>query len=910
MATKTINTRIQTKIDTEANWAKATNFKPLKGEVIIYDKDASHTEYRYKIGDGKTLVNALPFSKEPIATKDVAGLVKSVKTGETAGRYYNVEVNTDGTMKVNVPWTDNNSHYTTGAYVGAANVKSNAATTNGNTYLKVYDDNTKRAEFKIKGSGATTVTSDASGNITINSTDTNTHQTVTDKNPTLAWGTKAAVATIGSTDIHVTMPANPNSHQSIKTLDTTATTAQATNASEAIAGSGKITLHKVAKTGNYNDLLNKPTIPTIPTNYVTTNTNQTVTGTKTWNAPTDVSDTEVATAVFKTSNGGKIILGKEGPNSGTMIAMDQVAGTRRLNFRASSTPGALVWEQPESDSSLIYDVKGIQFRGVQNVTFANFKNAAALGTDANGALQKVSLAKVATSNKYSDLDGKPTIPDVTGKLDKDTSTAFTLYGTGSIAGDPTRMWPLYRNSSAEITIDTIPTYASTAGGYPALYGRSNQTEDSTKMSVIEDNELPTYKFVKGLLNGDAKLASDNTFTGTNSFNKPMKLDHAGYGMVVGTSITEGPGIVDYTIGALAVNEFDGTPYLFNYKGYCPVVKDGAVPTMDDVINGTYNKEKTAAGMKFYATKDDVQKCVTTSTIELVSYTARVNIETNKVIEIYLDVEGMNPHAWNIITIDPRDAVFGGNEISSSTDFYYNYMGTKTQLTLNSSFVVKSLRSVGYLMQFIIDNSTHKITRSTNIELEKNKNTLFISQARLYFVNDSRNGYQLQLVGPQDLSNYVEKDLINLSSSTSLIKTNRLYIKDSSDAGNKVMTADDVHLYEHRIQLRTLDSTPHSGDRDVIGSLVLYSEYDFVLNSAEALYKVLQQEITYLSGPAVVIRYTDVDNPSASTDPCTTIVHYTDSSDNDCYKFGGYNGASYSGSGGLISVYEDTVRTIR
>ena len=47
-------------------------------------------------------------------------------------------------------------------------------------------------------------------------------------------------------------------HQSIKTLDTTATSAQSTSASETITGNGTIKLHKVSKTGNYNDLLNKP----------------------------------------------------------------------------------------------------------------------------------------------------------------------------------------------------------------------------------------------------------------------------------------------------------------------------------------------------------------------------------------------------------------------------------------------------------------------------------------------------------------------------------------------------------------------------------------------------------------------------------------------------------------------------
>ena len=179
-----MNTRIQNKIDTSANWAKATNFTPLKGEIIIYS-DLK----KIKIGDGTTKVGALQFLADD----------------------------------------DTNTHYTTGAYVGAANTKSNASTTNGHTYLKVYDDDTKRAEFKISGSGATSVTSDANGNITISSTDTNTHQ-------------------------------------SIKTLKTDNTTAQATSASEAIAGSGTINLHKVSKTGSYNDLLNKPTIPSAANN--------------------------------------------------------------------------------------------------------------------------------------------------------------------------------------------------------------------------------------------------------------------------------------------------------------------------------------------------------------------------------------------------------------------------------------------------------------------------------------------------------------------------------------------------------------------------------------------------------------------------------------------------------------------
>lgn len=151
-------------------------------------------------------------------------------------------------------------------------------------------------------------------------------------------------------------------------------------------------------------------------NYVTLNTNQTITGVKTFNAPASASG-EQATATFKTANGGQIIFGKEGPNSGSMIALDQVAGTRRLNFRASATPGAIVWSQPESNSSLYYDVTNVYFRGCTSVsfnsastiTFNKFTSASALGTDANGNLKKVSLAKVATSGSYNDLNNKPNL---------------------------------------------------------------------------------------------------------------------------------------------------------------------------------------------------------------------------------------------------------------------------------------------------------------------------------------------------------------------------------------------------------------------------------------------------------------------------------------------------------------------
>lgn len=49
---------ITLKHDTAVNWAKAINFIPAKGEVIIYDD----MDPPFKIGDGIRNVNDLPFT--------------------------------------------------------------------------------------------------------------------------------------------------------------------------------------------------------------------------------------------------------------------------------------------------------------------------------------------------------------------------------------------------------------------------------------------------------------------------------------------------------------------------------------------------------------------------------------------------------------------------------------------------------------------------------------------------------------------------------------------------------------------------------------------------------------------------------------------------------------------------------
>ena len=69
MATKEIKARTQQKNDTSTNWAKATTFVPLKGELIVYTDIG-----QFKVGDGVTSVVNLPYKDVEYTDTEVENL--------------------------------------------------------------------------------------------------------------------------------------------------------------------------------------------------------------------------------------------------------------------------------------------------------------------------------------------------------------------------------------------------------------------------------------------------------------------------------------------------------------------------------------------------------------------------------------------------------------------------------------------------------------------------------------------------------------------------------------------------------------------------------------------------------------------------------------------------------------------
>lgn len=139
------------------------------GNITISSTD-TNTTYSAATQSAAGLMSAADKKKLDGVTDsaDAVSFTQSLTTGTQVGT---ITINGTAT-KLYAP-TNTDTHYTTGLKVtNSATATANAAASNGSVYLNVLDNTTVRDSHLIKGTGATSVSSDANGVITINSTNT------------------------------------------------------------------------------------------------------------------------------------------------------------------------------------------------------------------------------------------------------------------------------------------------------------------------------------------------------------------------------------------------------------------------------------------------------------------------------------------------------------------------------------------------------------------------------------------------------------------------------------------------------------------------------------------------------------------------------------------------------------------
>ena len=148
--------------DEDGNNIKATyaNSISISGNVItLKNKNGA------QLGNTVTV----PWVAMVGATSSSNGSVGYVNAVPPSDGYNTKFLRADGTWAVP---NDENTHNTAYLYAGTSSGTANAETTNGNTYLILVDGGSATTRRKIVGSGATSVASNSSGDITISSQNT------------------------------------------------------------------------------------------------------------------------------------------------------------------------------------------------------------------------------------------------------------------------------------------------------------------------------------------------------------------------------------------------------------------------------------------------------------------------------------------------------------------------------------------------------------------------------------------------------------------------------------------------------------------------------------------------------------------------------------------------------------------
>lgn len=194
-----------------ASAASSVAWTGVTGKPSTFTPSA-HTHTKSEITDFPTLATVATSGKYSDLTGAPTSLPANGGNATTVNGH---------TVAADVPasavFTD--THYTATNVVGAtATATANAATTNGSTYMNLIENGTVRNSHLIKGSGATTVTSDANGAITISSTNTTYSAATTSASGLMSASDKSKLDAITASADSVSFTASLTSGTKVGTI--------------------------------------------------------------------------------------------------------------------------------------------------------------------------------------------------------------------------------------------------------------------------------------------------------------------------------------------------------------------------------------------------------------------------------------------------------------------------------------------------------------------------------------------------------------------------------------------------------------------------------------------------------------------------------------------------------------------
>ena len=447
------------------------------------------------------------------------------------------------------------THHQAKNIVGASSgATANAAATNGNVWLNLIENSAVRSRHNIKGAGATTVTSDSAGTITITSTDTNTWRPVyngVDSTDTSSAATANAVKTAYDKAVSAYNLANGKTSNVGTVTSVKVTGGTGLSGGGTVTSSGTITLnHAAAYTGT------SLTKSTSGANYYLTGVTLTMDG---LGHVTGISGGE---AYDDDANTNYYLTGVSGSGNGTVTFTRQGLGS--LTWDASHT------HSEYSGTGHTHSYLSLSGGEMLNQNLVKNLNADLLDGYSGSAYSKTGH----THSNYVSTAGGSVVAGTTNFNKIQISGAGTTYGTGATLffGDSETEVYLRNTADKDLTIYASGTLNLNGGsvlinGYTpsritGATGTVSNTTGTPSVSIATGGTASaqtlsfTFTNIKGA-KGDKGDKGDTGSPGTNGTNGTNGTDGAD-GRSVGSLVCVGGSTSTATTTPSTAN--DGTSY--------------------------------------------------------------------------------------------------------------------------------------------------------------------------------------------------------------------------------------------------------------------------------------------------------------------------------------------------------------